>query len=54
MLKHCLALSIAAVLVGCQASGEQYQADVFDASQVNTQQEAKTVKIITVLSLIHI
>ena len=48
MLKHCLALSIAAVLVGCQASGEQYQADVFDASQVNTQQEAKTVKIITV------
>ncbi|MCY1289800.1 hypothetical protein D9M68_475450 [compost metagenome] len=48
MLKHGLAISIAAILVGCQATGEQYQADVFDASQVNTQQEAKTVKILTV------
>lgn len=48
MLKGCLALSVAAALAGCQASGEQYQADVFDASQVNTQQEAKTVKIITI------
>ena len=48
MLTHCLALSVAMALVGCQATGEQYQADVFDASQVNTQQEAKTVKIITV------
>src|SRR3989344_1310201 len=48
MIKRCLALSIAAVLAGCQATGEQYQADVFDASQVKTQQEAKTVKILTV------
>lgn len=48
MLKHCLALTVVASLVGCQATGEQYQSDVFDASQVNTQQEAKTVKIITV------
>lgn len=46
--KRCLALSILVGLAGCQATGEQYQADVFDASQVNTQQEAKTVKIITV------
>lgn len=48
MLKHCLALTVVASLVGCQATGEQYQSDVFDASQVNTQQEAKTVKIITI------
>ncbi|MBH3430449.1 hypothetical protein I5S59_22100 [Pseudomonas alkylphenolica] len=48
MFKHCLALTVVAALVGCQATGEQYQSDVFDASQVNTQQEAKTVKIITV------
>lgn len=48
MLKRCLVLSIAAVLAGCQATGEEYQADVFDASQVNTQQEAKTVKILTI------
>ncbi|BBR56399.1 MULTISPECIES: hypothetical protein [Pseudomonas] len=48
MLKQCLPLAVAAVLVGCQATGEQYQSDVFDASQVNTQQEAKTVKILTV------
>ena len=47
-LKHCLAMTLVATLVGCQATGEQYQSDVFDASQVNTQQEAKTVKIITV------
>ncbi|HWD31993.1 MULTISPECIES: hypothetical protein [Pseudomonas] len=48
MLKHCLALTVVASLVGCQATGEQYESDVFDASQVNTQQEAKTVKILTV------
>ncbi|MBW0237746.1 hypothetical protein [Pseudomonas sp. D1HM] len=48
MLKRCLVLSTFAVLAGCQSTGEEYQADVFDASQVNTQQEAKTVKIITI------
>ncbi|RWU24330.1 hypothetical protein DM813_08405 [Pseudomonas alkylphenolica] len=47
-LKYGLALIGAATLLGCQTTGEQYQADVFDASQVNTQQEARTVKIITV------
>lgn len=45
---RCLALSVVVGLSGCQATGDQYEADVFDASQVNTQQEAKTVKIITV------
>ncbi|MGY4491776.1 hypothetical protein [Pseudomonas sp. TE3610] len=49
MFKHTVAaLSLAALLTGCQAPGEQYQADVFDASQVNQQQAARTVKIITV------
>lgn len=35
-------------LQGCVTAGAEYQANVFDASQVNTQQEAKTVKILTV------
>lgn len=50
MLKHSqLALLLTTLAVaGCQTSGEQYQADVFDASQVNTRQQARTVKIITV------
>jgi uncharacterized protein YcfJ len=43
-----ITLVAAVALAGCQATGEQYQADVFDASQVNSQQEAKTIKIITV------
>ncbi|EIK94464.1 outer membrane lipoprotein [Pseudomonas sp. M47T1] len=49
MFKQTVAvLSLAAVLAGCQATGEDYQADVFDASQVNTKQPAKTVQILTV------
>lgn len=48
IFKRCLAFSMVIGLAGCQATGDQYEADVFDASQVNTQQEAKTVKIITV------
>lgn len=43
-----LLLSAATLVAGCKATGEQYQAQVFDAGQVNSQQEAKTVKIITV------
>lgn len=43
-----LVLAVAALVAGCQSTGEEYQADVFDATQVNTQQEAKTVKIVTV------
>ena len=41
-------LSLAVIVAGCQATGEEYQANVFDAGQVNSQQEAKTVKILTV------
>ena len=48
MFNRTLSLSLVAVLAGCQASGAQYQANVFDASQVNTQQPARTIKIITV------
>ena len=35
MLKRCLVLSAFAALAGCQSTGEEYQADVFDATQVN-------------------
>lgn len=49
MLKSLVAaLFAAALLVGCQSNGDQYQADVFDSSQVNTRQPARTVQIITV------
>lgn len=49
MFKQTMAvLSLAAILAGCQATGEEYQADVFDASQINSQQPARTVQIITV------
>ncbi|VVP61673.1 hypothetical protein PS870_06412 [Pseudomonas fluorescens] len=49
MLKKTLAvIALATLVAGCQSTGEQYQADVFDASQVNTKQAAKTVTIISV------
>jgi outer membrane lipoprotein SlyB len=41
-------LSLAALVTGCQSTGEEYEANVFDASQVNTQQEAKTVNILSI------
>ena len=44
----CLSLS-AALLAGCQSTGSEYKASVYDTNQVNTKQEAKTVKIISVL-----
>lgn len=45
--KLLLQIAVLATLPGCQATGEQYKADVFDVSQANSQQEARTVKIIT-------
>ena len=44
-----LSLLAAFTLAGCQSTGEDYAADVYDSSQVNTKQETKTVKIIAVL-----
>ncbi len=46
-----LAIAIAATLplTGCQSTGSQYKATVYDTAQVNQKQEAKTVKIISVL-----
>lgn len=41
---------MAAMLVGCQApTGEQHQANVYRADQVNQRQEAKTVQILAVM-----
>jgi len=48
LFSRTLFLSVVAVLAGCQASGTQYQANVFDASQVNSRQPARTIRIITV------
>lgn len=38
------------VLTGCMANGEDYAADVYDASQVNTQQKPVIVKILAVMN----
>lgn len=38
-----------AVLAGCQATGEEYAANVYKADQVNSKQEAKTVQILAVM-----
>lgn len=37
------------IVAGCAATGEQYQANVYKAGQVNQVQEAKTVQILAVL-----
>ncbi len=37
------------ILTGCTTNGEQYQANVYKAGQVNSRQAAKTVKILAVL-----
>jgi outer membrane lipoprotein SlyB len=49
--KHSLlpALISAIIVTGCAATGEQYQANVYKAGQVNQVQEAKTVQILAVL-----
>ncbi|ACQ94400.1 17 kDa surface antigen [Tolumonas auensis DSM 9187] len=44
-----IALTISAMIAGCSTSGEQYQANVYTAGQVNSRQAAKTVKILAVL-----
>lgn len=44
-----IALTISALITGCSTSGEQYQANVYTAGQVNSRQAAKTVKILAVL-----
>ena len=46
--KKLIALAVAFSLTGCATTGEKFQADVFDSSMVNTQQEAKTVTILSV------
>lgn len=43
-----LAVSVSA-LSGCQSNADQYAADVYDAGQLNSKQETKTVNIISVL-----
>jgi len=37
------------VLSGCQSDANNYQADVFTTSQLNTRQEARTITIISIL-----
>ena len=44
-----IALTISALITGCSTSGEQYQANVYTAGQVNSRQAAKTVQILAVL-----
>lgn len=44
-----IALTVAALASGCSTKGEEYQANVYKAGQVNSRQAAKTVKILAVL-----
>ena len=44
-----MGLLAAFVLAGCQSNADDYAADVYNTSQVNTRQETKTVKIISIL-----
>lgn len=48
--KNRLLVSFAAVIAlsGCASTGEQYQANVYKAGQVNTTQSAKTIEIVLV------
>lgn len=41
-------LAAVILVAGCQTAGDEYRADSFQAGQVNSQQAARTVKIITV------
>jgi outer membrane lipoprotein SlyB len=47
--KKTFPLLVAFTLAGCVATGEQYQANVYKAGQVNQVQEAKTVEILAVM-----
>lgn len=51
MFKHhvCLSLLSLVIVTGCQATGEEYAANVYKAGQVNTKQAAKTVQILAVM-----
>lgn len=42
-------MTTAAIATGCATKGEEYQANVYQAGQVNSRQAAKTVKILAVL-----
>lgn len=42
-------LTVSLLLTGCAVDSESLGADVYDTTQLNTKQEAKTVKIISVL-----
>lgn len=49
MKKAILVGVIAALMTGCAANTQQYRASSWDASQVNTQQEAQVVRIISIM-----
>lgn len=42
-------VSMVVLLNACQTTGDAYRADVYSSSQVNTQKEVKTVKLIAVM-----
>ena len=46
-----LAIAAGTLLNACQTTGDNLRADVYDAQQVNRQQEVKTVELIAVKRL---
>lgn len=49
LLKIAFFAASMSALSGCQSNADQYAADVYDAGQLNSKQETKTVNIISVL-----
>lgn len=45
----CGAIAVTVLFSGCQATGEQYAANVYQANQVNARQAARTVRILAVM-----
>ncbi len=47
-VRHLLVAASVVAIAGCQATGEEYRADVYGAGQVNRAQEVQTVDIIAI------
>ncbi|AWX16037.1 hypothetical protein CEP48_07575 [Mergibacter septicus] len=49
MKKFIITLFASLILAGCVTSGEDLGADVYDATQLNTKQETRTVRILSII-----
>jgi outer membrane lipoprotein SlyB len=49
VIKRCVLLSMLTIVTGCAATGDNLKANVYTASQVNSQQDATMVEILSVM-----